>query len=174
MHHAEGLLAANDESIWRFMPRDPLRTVEDFRRVIQEALDARAVGRELAFATISKADGQIAGSTRYLDIQPIHRSLEVGWTWLGPAYQRTAINTECKYLLFRHAFETLGAVRVFLKTDARNLRSQAAIERVGAKREGTLRKHMRLPNGTNRDSVYFSVIDDEWPELKAKLQNMLS
>ena len=106
------------------------------------------------------------GSTRYLDIRVANRSLEIGWTWLGVAVQRTPVNTDCKYLLLTHAFEDLGAIRVQLKTDARNVGSQKAIERIGAKREGTLRKHYVLWDGHVRDSVYFSVLEEEWPDVK--------
>jgi RimJ/RimL family protein N-acetyltransferase len=173
-HHAEGLCAAgSDPSVWAYLPMVRPAHVEDFRALIDAACVARGKGHELPFAIIRRIDNRIAGTTRYLDIQRQNRSLEIGWTWLGAEFQRTPINTECKYLLMTHAFEQLGAVRVFFKTDSRNLRSQAALERIGAKREGTLRKHMILPDGYQRDSVYFSVIDNEWADVKARLETMM-
>lgn len=129
--------------------------------------------RELPFAILDRASGRAAGSTRYLEIRPEHRGLEIGWTWLGRAYRRTAVNTECKYLLLRHAFEVMGAVRVQLKTDARNLASQRAIERIGGVREGVLRRHMVLADGFVRDSVMFSVTDTEWPGARERLLKLL-
>jgi RimJ/RimL family protein N-acetyltransferase len=113
------------------------------------------------------------GSTRYLDIRRENRGLEIGWTWLAAAVQRTAVNTECKYLLLRHAFETLGAIRVQLRTDLRNLRSQRAIERIGATREGVFRQERIMWDGYLRDSVFYSVIDCEWPAVKARLEARL-
>jgi RimJ/RimL family protein N-acetyltransferase len=115
----------------------------------------------------------VAGATRYLNIMPKDRGLEIGGTWYGTEFQRTAINTECKYLLMTHAFETLGAIRVQLKTDSRNERSQKAIERIGAKKEGVLRNHMILPDGYFRHSVFYSVLDTEWPDVKKNLEAMM-
>lgn len=128
----------------------------------------------MPWATRSKADNRIIGSTRFADIQTSHRTLEIGWTWLTPAVQRTALNTECKYLLLRHAFESLGALRVQLKTDQRNETSQRAIERLGAVREGILRKHRIVRDNYQRDSVMYSITDDEWPAVKAGLEAKLS
>ena len=125
------------------------------------------------FAIRNLATGKICGSTRYMAIAPQDRGLEIGWTWLDASARRTGINTECKYLLLQHAFETLGTIRVQLKTDSRNLRSQNAIERIGGIREGVLRNHMILPDGYYRDSVYFSIIESEWPGVKARLQKMM-
>jgi RimJ/RimL family protein N-acetyltransferase len=173
-HHAEDLfLASRDEGIWRYMPSPPLESVEDAQAFIQEALEEQAAGREIPFAIIHRATSKAVGSTRYLDIQRQHNSLEIGWTWLAKAQQRTRVNTECKYLLLRHAFEELGAIRVQLKTDSRNLRSQRAIERLGAVREGTLRKQRRLWDGYVRDTVYYSILNSEWPGLKQRLDALL-
>jgi len=168
--HAGDLLAAGaDPSVWTYLMEHP-RTLDDMRGLIGRALDAQRSGREVPFAVVDVATGGAVGSTRYEDILPAHRSLEIGWTWYGVPWQRTACNTHCKYMLFRHAFEVLGAVRVQLKADARNLRSLAAIERIGAVREGTLRKHRILRDGFIRDSVCYSVIREEWPAVKRRLE----
>ncbi len=132
-----------------------------------------AMDGRLPFAIVLKESGQPVGTTSYFDIRPAHRGLEIGYTWLAQAYQGTHINPENKYLLLRHAFETLGAIRVQLKTDKRNLRSQHAIAKLGAKLEGTLRKHSILETGYIRDTVMFSITDDEWPEVKAGLEARL-
>jgi RimJ/RimL family protein N-acetyltransferase len=169
--HAEGLFeAGRDERIWEHLPDGPLLEVADAAGYIRRALDAARSGAEIPFAILA-GSGRVAGSTRYLDIRPRDRALEIGWTWLSPEYQRTAVNTECKYLLLECAFERLGAVRVQLKTDERNLRSQRAIQRLGAVREGVLRKHAIRPrDGYIRNSVMYSIVDDEWPALKKRLQ----
>lgn len=143
------------------------------RRLIDAALREAAQGTRLPFAIIDLADGRAVGGTSYLDITPAHRRIEIGWTWLGARARRTAINTECKYLLLKHAFETLGCSRVQLKTDARNLRSQVAIERLGAAKEGVLRRHMVLPDGHVRDTVMYSIVSEEWPMVLKRLQASL-
>lgn len=172
--HAAGLFAiGQDEKIWRYLLRPKLESVADAQDFIEDALRMAATGSQLPFAIIDQKINQVAGSTRYLDIRPNDRAIEIGSTWLGRAFQRTAINTECKYLLLRHAFEDLGAVRVTLKTDGRNEQSQRAIERLGAVREGVLRKHMALWDGYIRDTVYYSVLDSEWPEVKKRLEGLL-
>ncbi len=172
--HAEDLFAAgSDEAIWTYMPRPVLQSVEDTLGWIKEAQGVAANGTQIPFAIIHRAGGKGIGSTRYLDIRREHRGLEIGWTWVGTAYQRTPANTECKYLLLRHAFEELGAVRIQLKTDLRNERSQRAIERIGAVREGVLRKHMALWDGFIRDTVYYSILDSEWPDVKHNLERLL-
>ncbi len=172
--HAPDLFAVGqDEAIWRYMPRPAFRTLEDAREMIAAAQEQAATGTQLPFAIIARTTGQAVGSTRYLDIRPKDRGIEIGWTWLGVAFQRTPINTECKYLLFQHAFEMLGAVRVQLKTDLRNEQSQRAVERLGAVREGVLRKHMILWNGFIRDTVYYSVVATEWPSVRRRLESLL-
>jgi len=172
--HAAGLFEAGKvDDIWQFMPFPPLKELADAKRFIQIAHDERDAGRELPFATVDAQSGKVIGSTRYLDIRKPHRGLEIGGTWLTPSAQRTPINTEAKRLLLAHAFEVLGALRVQLKTDALNERSQAAIARLGATREGTLRNHMLLYSGRMRDTVYFSIIDTEWPAVRATLDRML-
>lgn len=145
----------------------------DMAAWVNKALSAKATGREYPFVVVQKDTGEVVGSTRFLDIDNSNQSLEIGSTWLTPAVWRSAVNTECKYLLFKHCFETLRLLRVQLKTDARNLRSQRAIERIGGVREGVLRKHRVLPDGFVRDSVYFSIVDDEWPNVKQRLESYL-
>jgi N-acetyltransferase len=162
-----------DEDIWRWVTSAPVRTPEDMTAYIALALAERDAGRALPFATVDRATGRAIGSTRYAAIEPLHRRLEIGWTWLGRAWQRTAANTEAKYLMLRHAFETLGCVRVELKTDALNERSRAAIRRIGAREEGILRQHMITTSGRLRDTVYFSVLDSEWAQVKSELERRL-
>ncbi len=165
--HAQGLYnrgrSADD---WRYMPRACFIDMADTRQWIDEAIDAPG---QLPFAIVERAKNKVIGSTRYLNIRPEHRSLEIGWTWLGQQWQRTTANTEAKLLLLSHAFDRLGCVRVEFKTDARNARSQRALERIGATREGVLRKHMIVQGNFARDSVYFSVIDSDWPEVRERL-----
>jgi RimJ/RimL family protein N-acetyltransferase len=173
--HAEALFEiGQDDSIWRWLTRPALASLDDARGYVRRTLELAATGNEVPFTIVHRASGAIAGATRYMDIKREDRGLEIGGTWLGLAYQRTPVNTECKYLLMRHAFETLGAARVQLKTDLRNERSQKAIERIGARREGVLRKHKLTRDDYIRDSVFFSVIDGEWPEVKRQLEAMLS
>jgi RimJ/RimL family protein N-acetyltransferase len=174
--HAPDLLSALaiDPDIWRYMREEPPDTVARMEAVIAARLAEQTAGTAVAFAQMNQASGRAVGSTTYLNISPRDRGLEIGNTWLGKPWQRTGINTEAKYLLLRHAFEELRAVRVQLKTDGRNLQSQAAIARLGAVREGVLRKHSLVRNGYIRDSVMFSIIDDEWPAVKVGLERMLS
>lgn len=146
---------------------------EDLRSVLVEACQAADEGREWPWVIEERATGRLAGSTRYLDISWAHRSLEIGWTWLAPEWWGRAVNLECKRILLAHAFERLDCVRVQLKTDARNLRSQKAIERLGAVREGVLRHHRILPDGYRRDSVYYSILSAEWPMVKERLDSIL-
>jgi RimJ/RimL family protein N-acetyltransferase len=171
--HVDGLLRAGaHDEIWTWFPIHPTSR-EDYERWVDASLAGLAAGTDLAFAIIERASGEVVGGTSFLAISPRNRRIEIGGTWLTPRVQRTPVNTECKYLLLGHCFDTLGCVRVELKTDARNLNSQRAIERIGAKREGTLRKHSLTQHGIQRDSVYFSVIDEEWPEVKRRLEAML-
>ncbi len=171
MSHATDLYeAALDEAIWTYMPRLPVHLLADMEQIIATAVREREAGISLAFAIIDLAQGKAVGSTRYLSIMPTDRGLEIGWTWLSPTVQRTGINTECKYLLLHHAFEVLGAIRVQLKTHHLNYKSQRAIERLGAVKEGVLRNHMIMPDGSYRHSVYYSIIEHEWPQVKAGLE----
>lgn len=173
--HAEALWPQADEpEIWRYMPYGEVNSLDKLRTVIEDLLGRQARGTDLCFAVFDDVTGAAAGMTRYMTIDRPNRSLEIGGTWYGKSYRRTAMNTECKYLLMKHAFEVLGCIRVQLKTDLRNERSQRAIERLGAVREGVLRKHMIMPDGYQRSSVMYSVIDDEWPAVKARLERLLS
>lgn len=173
-HVPELAEVGKDASIWEHMVYGDLTTEPVMRAWVELMLAWQKRGTDLPFAVIHLGSRRAAGATRYLNIERQHRGLEIGGTWYGVAYQRTAVNTECKYLLLRHAFEDLGCVRVQFKTDLRNVRSQNAIERLGAVKEGVLRNHMIRPDGTLRDSVYYSIIDREWPEVKARLEAMLS
>lgn len=161
------------QTFWDFMLYGNMNTPEDMRHWVSDILSRAEKGTDLPFVAVHLATGRVAGATRYLNIMPNDRGLEIGGTWYGPEFQRTAVNTECKYLLLRHAFETLGCIRVQLKTDLRNERSQKAIERIGAVKEGVLRNHMILPDGRYRHSVFYSILDTEWPEVKKRLEEML-
>ena len=168
--HAQGLYnRGRVEADWTHLPRSCFVDLADTRHWIDEAL---AVEGQLPFAIVETAKDKVIGSTRYLNIRPEHRSLEIGWTWLGQNWQRTAINTETKLLLLSHAFEKLGCVRVEFKTDTRNERSQRALQRIGATKEGVLRNHMIVQDDFVRDSVYFSVISSEWLEIKERLERL--
>ena len=173
--HIPGLTAAGgDPSIWRFMLYGEVTSEEKMGDWVRDILSRKAAGSDQPFAVIHLGSGKIAGATRYLEIRPAHRGLEIGGTWYGKEFQRTPVNTETKYLLLRHAFEVLGCIRVQLKTDLRNERSQKAIERLGAVREGVLRNHMILEDGLYRHSVYYSILDSEWPGVKARLEGLLA
>ena len=161
-----------DPELWELIPYR-VATPEDMAAYIQTVLDLQAAGSALPFATVHAPTGQVIGSTRYLNIDRANRRVEIGATWIARPWRRTAVNTEAKYLMLRHAFETLGCIRVELKTDALNQRSRTAILRLGAKEEGTLRKHMLTWNGRQRDSVYFSILDNEWPSVKTSLETKL-
>ena len=169
--HLDGLIAIGQEpSIWRYLPSgEKTASPDGITTWVRETLTKA----EQPFAVIHLKSGNVAGTTRYMDIRPENRGLEIGGTWYGTAFQRTAVNTEAKYLLLRHAFETLGCIRVQLKTDLRNERSQKAIERIGGVREGVLRNHIIMADGYYRDSVFFSILDREWLAVKTHLQTLL-
>ena len=171
--HAEGLWqAAQAPEIWQWLAHVG-SSREYFDRWMEISLEAAGAGREGVFATRSKRSGELVGSSRYLNVRPADRVLEIGWTWLNPSAWRSGANVEAKLLMLGDAFERLGCVRVELKTDARNERSRAAMEALPAKFEGILRKHMIVPDVGVRDSAYFSVIDDEWPEVRVNLQRRI-
>jgi N-acetyltransferase len=162
-----------DEELWRWIPV-PVRTVEEMAAYVDIALEEQKRGVSLPFALIEKATGRAIGSSRYGNIDRTHHRVEIGWTWVARECQRTVVNTEAKYLLLRHAFETLGCIRVELKTDSLNEKSRAAILRIGAKEEGIFRNHMITSSGRFRHSVYFSIVNSEWPAVKARLESMLN
>ena len=171
LEYAAGLLIAGEESAtWDYMPINPCQSIDTMRQWIHGTLQEQASGTCLAFAIVELKSGRAVGSTRYMNIMRKDRGLEIGWTWLAPDVRRSAVNTECKYLLLRHAFETLEAIRVQLKTDSRNLRSQRAIERLGAVKEGVLRNHMIMSDGYFRHSVFYSILDSEWLQVKKSLE----
>jgi RimJ/RimL family protein N-acetyltransferase len=173
LSHLDGLCEVGIvEELWRWIPTQ-VTAPEQMKAYVELALTERANGVSMPFAQIERASGRAIGSTRFMNIEKNHRRLEIGSTWIGPAWQRSAINTEAKYLLLRHAFEDLGCMRVELKTDSMNEKSRNAILRIGAKQEGIFRNHMLTSTGRVRHTVYFSVIDSEWPGVKAELERRL-
>ena len=172
--HAEGLWAIGQHrDDWAYLPIPGFFSLSEVDDWIAKAIKAAEQQQQVPLVLINPDSGQPMGSTRLMNIRPEHRGLEIGYTWLGHAYQRTAVNTETKYLLLRHLFETAGAYRVEFKTDERNQRSQRAIERIGAVREGVLRNHMIAQQGFIRNSVFFSITHDEWPQVKIGLEQKL-
>ena len=171
-HHGPLCAIGLDPELWELIPYR-VTTPDEMAAYIQSALDQQAAGSAVPFATVHSPSGQVIGSTRYMNIDRANRRVEIGATWITAPWRRTAVNTEAKYLMLRHAFETLGCIRVELKTDALNQRSRHAIRRIGATEEGTLRQHMVTWSGRLRDSVYFSVLDSEWPNVKAALEAKL-
>jgi RimJ/RimL family protein N-acetyltransferase len=173
--HAGMLWAISKDHLHELFQWIPYKfeSLEDFEVFTRQVLDEQKRGVSLAFATFDRATNQIAGTTRYMNMDLPNLKIEIGSTWIAPRWQRTAINTEAKYLMLKHAFEAWKCLRVELKTDALNQRSRAAILRLGAREEGTLRKHMLTWNGRQRHSVYFSILDTEWPEVRARLEARL-
>jgi N-acetyltransferase len=166
-------LVKNDlDDLFRWIPYR-LKSLEDFQEFNRQLLDEYRRGVSVPFATYERSSNQLAGTTRFMNVDLPNRKVEIGSTWIAPRWQRTVINTEAKYLMLKHAFEVWKCLRVELKTDALNQRSRQAILRLGAKEEGTLRKHMLTYEGRQRDSVYFSILDTEWPEVKARLESKL-
>ena len=173
-HIPDLAIAGKDESIWQFMLYGSVTSLDKMTEFVKKLLELQAKGTDLPFTVIHLESNRPIGMTRYMDIQRGNRGLEIGGTWYATAYHRTRVNTECKYLLLRHAFEQLDAIRVQLKTDLRNESSQRAIERLGAVKEGVLRDHMILPDGIVRSSVYYSILLREWPGVKSRLQALMS
>ena len=161
------------QDFWSFMLYGDMKSEADMRNWVLDILEREKTSSDLPFVVIHLPSGRVAGATRYLNIIPKDRGLEVGGTWYGKEFQRKAVNKESKYILLTHAFESLNAIRVQIKTDSLNLRSQAAIERIGAFKEGVLRNHMILPNGRIRHSVFYSILDNEWAGVKQNLGKML-
>jgi N-acetyltransferase len=171
--HIDALFeVGQDPAIWAWTPFK-VRRLEDMQEFVEEALAHQAAGHALPFTTIRRDGGLIIGGTRFMNIDVVNRRAEIGATWITPPQQRTPANTEAKYLMLRHAFEVWRCIRVELKTHARNTASRNAILRIGAVEEGTFRKHMLYADGTTRDSVYYSIVDDEWLAVKARLEEML-
>ena len=171
--HWDGLLEIGlDPDLWRYT-LNICATPEELRAYLETALRDQAEGKALPFATVDVASGRVAGCTRFGNIERAHRKVEIGWTWVGRPFRRSYVNTEAKALMLRHAFETWGCLRVELKTSVLNMPSRNAMLRIGCKEEGVLRKHMINDNGTRRDTIYFSILDDEWPDVKARLETMM-
>ncbi len=171
--HLAGLADVGlDEELWRWIPT-AVRTREEMAAYIETALSEQNHGVSLPYAIVEKATGRTIGSTRYGNIDRTHHRVEIGWTWVARDWQRTAVNTEAKYLLLKHAFETLGCMRVELKADSLNERSRAAILRIGAREEGIFRNHIITASGRIRHTVYFSIIDSEWAAVKTRLEAKL-
>jgi RimJ/RimL family protein N-acetyltransferase len=174
LDHVTGLARVGlDPELWRWIPFS-VKSEEEMLGYVLNALDEQRRGVSLPFAIVDAPGGEVIGCTRYMNIEPVHRRLEIGSTWLNSSYQRTRANTEAKLLLLTHAFETLGANRVELKTDYLNEKSRNAILRIGAKEEGVFRKHIVTASGRVRDTVYFSIIDTEWPAVRERLGAMLA
>ncbi len=162
-----------DAELWQWTPYH-INTPDKMHAYIKAALDAQAIGTALPFVTIWQATNEIVGSTRFGNIDAANHRVEIGWTWIDRRWQRTPVNTEAKFLMLQHAFEMWHCIRVEIKTDQMNEKSQRAIERLGALREGTFRHHMIVEGGRLRNTVYYSIIDDEWPQVKARLQEQLA
>ena len=173
MDHLDGLCAVGlDPELWQWIPT-PVRNPDEMQAYVQDALDEQRRGISMPFATLLKSNRQVVGCTRYANMSLKDSRVEIGWTWIGKPWQRSAVNTEAKYLMLRHAFEVMGCERVELKTDALNERSRNAIQRIGAKQEGIFRNHVICADGRIRNSVYFSIIDSEWPQAKTALEEKL-
>lgn len=172
-HHGPLCEVGLDPELWQ-ITMTLIRTPEEMRAYIDEALSLARSGAALPFAIIEQSTGRAVGSTRFGNIDRANRRVEIGWTWVARPWQRTAVNTEAKYLLLCHAFDSLGCLRVEFKTDAINSRSRNALLRIGAKEEGVLRHHMIAPGGRLRDSVYYSILAEEWPAVKRRLAGMLA
>jgi RimJ/RimL family protein N-acetyltransferase len=171
-HHAPLSEIGLDPEIWRYTIT-MIRTPAEMREYMEAAFEMQRRGASLPFVTIERSSGRVVGSTRFGNYDPTNRRVEIGWTWLARQWQRTAINTEAKYLMLTHAFEKLHCVRVELKTDVLNTPSRKAMLRIGAKEEGILRKHTLMWTGRYRDSIYYSILDEEWPDVKEQLEKML-
>ena len=174
VEHVDALAEVGlEESLWKWIPTQ-CKTREDMENYVRLALRDQKCGIALPFITIERVSGTVIGSTRFGNIDVANKRAEIGWTWINPNWQRTVVNTEAKLLMLSHAFENWNCIRVELKTDALNEKSRNAILRIGAKQEGIFRQHMITSTGRYRDTVYFSILDTEWPEVKERLENKLS
>ncbi|MFL5487250.1 MAG: GNAT family N-acetyltransferase [Gemmatimonadaceae bacterium] len=172
-HHQALSEVGLDPEIWRLTVAF-VRTPQEMRDYMDSALELERSGTSLPFVTVERSSGKVVGSTRFGNYDRLNRRIEIGWTWIARQWQRTAINTDAKYLMLTHAFETLHCVRVELKTDVLNSPSRKAMLRIGAREEGVLRKHTLMWSGRYRDSIYYSILDEEWPEVKTNLENLLT
>jgi RimJ/RimL family protein N-acetyltransferase len=172
-HKSQLAMVALDPELWRFTPTQ-IHSLDDLDAYIETALSWQEAGTAIPFATVDRSTGRAVGSTRFGNIDTQNRRAEIGWTWLGRDFQRKAFNTEAKLLMFTHAFERMDCIRVELRTDALNMKSRNAIARLGAREEGILRHHMILPNGRLIDWVYYSILRDEWPSVRAGLEQKLA
>jgi len=172
-HFDELVLLAREPRIWEHIPID-CSSDDKMLQALDTALAEREKGTQFPFVILHRSSGRLIGSTRLMDLQPQHRKLEIGWTWLHPAHWATAANPECKLLLLRHSFDVLNVMRVQLKTDELNVRSRKAILKIGAQYEGILRNDMQRSNGTQRNSAYFSFTDVEWPATAARLHELIT
>jgi RimJ/RimL family protein N-acetyltransferase len=172
-HHAQLCEAGLDDEVWRWIPQ-AVRTPDEMRAYIETAIEWQAAGTAFPFAIVGRSTGRAIGSTRFGNIDRANRRVEIGWTWLGKNWQRTAANTETNYLMLRHAFEIWRCLRVEYKTDSFNQRARAALLRLGTKEEGIFRNHVVTWTGRIRHSVYYSIIDSEWPDVRADLEKKLS
>ena len=172
-HMSDLLIAARDESLWRYMFYGNLAEPRHMQAFIHNALQLKAAGSDVPFAVIEQCSGQAIGSTRLRDMCMKHLKLEIGGTWYAPDYHRSGVNLECKYLLLRYAFETLGMLRVQFKTDIRNQASRTSLEKLGASLEGVLRRSAIMPDGVIRDTAIYSILDTEWGVVKQSLEQRL-
>ena len=170
----EPVSLAHVPALWRAGAHYVMHSGDDMRAYVESELAKQQAGLVVRFTTVARAIAQPIGSTSYLNIDRHHRRVEIGGTWITPTWQRSAINTEAKYLQLRHAFETLGCIRVEFKTDSLNTKSRQALARIGATEEGTFRNHMVMPGGRIRHSVYFGITNDEWPRVKAHLEGLMT
>ena len=170
---AQGILAAGSyPEIWPYLSTT-IEKMDDVHNFVEKALSAKDAKTEFPFVIVDKKSGQIIGSTRFMDIDENHKRLEIGTSWITPAFWRTTINTNCKYLLLQYCFEVLNLQRVQIKTDHENVRAQKAIERIGGEKEGVLRNHMVRKDGTTRHTVMYSITLQEWPQVKKHVQQLL-
>ncbi len=172
-HHVGLTEIGLDPELWR-LTVVMIRTSEEMRSYMESAIELQRGGTSLPFVTIERSTGRVVGSTRFGNYDPTNRRIEIGWTWIAQPWQRTVVNTEAKYLMLTHAFEKLHCVRVELKTDVLNSASRKAMLRIGAREEGVLRKHTLMWTGRYRDSIYYSILDEEWPQVKEQLERLLS
>jgi RimJ/RimL family protein N-acetyltransferase len=164
---------AKDESLWEHYTFRKMESYEKFKDFMMSAINQMPGGKEFTFTIIDKDKSKMIGSTRFLDISPESRSLEIGWTWIAPYLQGSGFNAECKYLLLKYCFEEMKTIRVFFKTDSQNIRSQKGLAKIGAKYEGTLRNHMIREDGTYRHSAYYSIIEDDWEQIKKHIEKLI-